>query len=131
MNAAQASGGYHPTGFLASHPAQAYGRASSCSDCHNTQSFCQDCHRQAGVVSSGRLQGGFHDAKQAFTLNHGQAARQSLESCVSCHAERDCLACHSSTRGRGFSPHGPGFDGDRLKRKNPGLCVACHAAGSV
>jgi hypothetical protein len=131
MNPAHASGGYHPTGFLAGHPAQAYGRASSCSDCHNTQSFCQDCHQQAGVVSSGRLQGGFHDAKQAFTLNHGQAARQSLESCVSCHAERDCLACHSSTRGRGFSPHGPRFDGDRLKRKNPGLCIACHAAGSV
>ena len=131
MSAAQGSGGYHPTGFLASHPAQAYGRGSSCADCHNTQSFCQACHQQAGVVASARLQGGFHDSKQFFALNHGQAARQSLESCVSCHAERDCLACHSATRGRGFNPHGPGFDGDRLKRKNPGLCVACHAAGSV
>ncbi|HVX88509.1 MAG TPA: cytochrome c3 family protein [Gemmatimonadales bacterium] len=130
-DAAQGNGGYHPAGFLASHPAQAYGRVSSCSDCHNTQSFCQDCHRQAGVVASGRLQGGFHDSKQGFALNHGQAARQGLESCVSCHAERDCLACHSATRGRGFNPHGPGFDGDRLKKKNPGLCVACHAPGSV
>ena len=130
-DAAQGAPGYHPTGFLASHPAQAYGRGASCADCHNTQSFCQDCHRQAGVVAQRRLQGGFHDSKQGFALNHGQAARQSLESCVSCHAERDCLACHSATRGRGFNPHGPGFDPDRLKRKNPGLCVACHAAGSV
>ncbi len=126
-DAATRAGSYHPTGFLASHPAQAYGRQSSCADCHNTQAFCQDCHRQAGVVASARLQGGFHDSKLAFSLGHGQAARQSLESCVSCHAERDCLACHSSTRGRGFDPHGPGFDADRLKKKNPGMCVACHA----
>lgn len=121
------AGSYHAAGFLVSHPAQAYGRQSSCADCHNTQSFCQDCHRQSGVVASARLAGGFHDSKQAFALNHGQAARQSLESCVSCHAERDCLACHSSARGRGFNPHGPGFDAERLKRKNPGMCVACHA----
>ena len=60
-----------------------------------------------------------------------EPARQALESCVSCHVERECLTCHSQVRGRGFSPHGPGFDGERLKRKNPGLCVACHAAGSV
>ncbi len=126
-DAATRAGSYHPTGFLASHPAQAYGRESSCTDCHNTQAFCQDCHRQAGVVASARLRGGFHDSKQAFSLGHGQAARQSLESCVSCHAERDCLACHSSTRGRGFDPHGPGFDAERLKKKNRGMCVACHA----
>jgi hypothetical protein len=126
-DAATPAGSYHPTGFLASHPAQAYGRASSCADCHNTQAFCQDCHRQSGVVASARLQGGFHDSRQAFVLGHGQAARQSLESCVSCHSERDCLACHSSARGRGFDPHGPGFDAERLKRKNPGMCVACHA----
>ena len=126
-DAATRAGSYHPSGFLASHPAQAYGRESSCADCHNTQAFCQDCHRQAGVVASARLRGGFHDSKQAFSLGHGQAARQSLESCVSCHAERDCLACHSSTRGRGFDPHGPGFDAERLKKKNRGMCVACHA----
>ena len=126
-DAATRAGSYHPTGFLASHPAQAYGRQSSCADCHNTQAFCQDCHRQAGVVASARLQGGFHDSKQAFSLGHGQAARQSLETCVSCHSERDCLACHSSARGRGFDPHGPGFDAERLKKKNRGMCVACHA----
>jgi hypothetical protein len=130
-DAAQGSGSYHPTGFLVRHPAQAYGRETSCASCHNTQSFCQDCHAQSGVTASARLSGGFHDARQAFALGHGQAARQSLESCVSCHSERDCLSCHSATRGRGFDPHGPGFDAARLKRKNPGMCVACHAPGSV
>ena len=123
--------GFHPRGFLASHPAAAYARTTSCADCHNTQSFCQDCHLQSGVTATSRLRDGFHDGRQAFLFGHGQAARQSLESCVSCHAERDCLTCHSSARGRGFDPHGPGFDGAQLKRKNPGLCAACHAAGTV
>ncbi|HEU4569488.1 MAG TPA: cytochrome c3 family protein [Gemmatimonadales bacterium] len=126
--AAGERGGYHPRGFLASHPAQAYARATSCAECHNTASFCQDCHVQSGVVASGRLRGGFHDGRRSFLFGHGQAARQSLETCVSCHAERDCLTCHSSVRGRGFDPHGPGFDPRRLRDKNPGLCSACHGA---
>jgi hypothetical protein len=89
--------------------------------------FCTNCHVTAGVVSSGSLRGtGYHDAKQAFLLNHGQAARQSLESCVSCHSERDCLTCHSSVGGRNYNPHGPGFDAATLRRKNPSMCTACH-----
>lgn len=116
--------GYHAPGWLMGHPAQAYTRAVTCSDCHNTAQFCADCHRQAGVVAGGRqLAGGFHDAKRAFVGGHGQAARQSLESCVSCHVENDCLACH-----RSFKPHGSGFDAARLRRKNPQMCVPCHGA---
>jgi hypothetical protein len=29
-------------------------------------------------------------------------------------------------RGRGFNPHGPGFDPERMLRKHPQLCIACH-----
>ena len=123
---AGASGGYHPAGFLVSHPAEAYARESSCAECHNTQGFCQDCHRTAGVTATGRLRAGFHDAQGAFLLSHGQAARQGLETCVSCHAERDCLTCHSAAGGRGFDPHGPGFNAAQLRAKNPTMCVACH-----
>jgi hypothetical protein len=126
-DAAQASPDYHPAGFLTTHPAAAYSRQTSCSDCHNQVEFCTNCHVTAGVVSSGSLRGtGYHDAKQAFLLNHGQAARQSLESCVSCHSERDCLTCHSSVGGRNYNPHGPGFDAATLRRKNPSMCTACH-----
>lgn len=123
---AGATGGYHPAGFLTRHPAEAYARESSCAECHSTQGFCQDCHRTAGVTASGPLKAGFHDAQGAFLLSHGQAARQGLETCVSCHAERDCLTCHSANGGRGFDPHGPGFDAAQLKKKNPTMCVACH-----
>ncbi len=121
------SGGYHPAAFLTRHPAAAYARESSCSDCHNAQQFCASCHAQAGMTANRPLgTGNYHDAKRSFLFGHGQAARQELESCVSCHAERDCLTCHSSLRARRFNPHGPGFDPNRLRRKNPQMCAACH-----
>ena len=69
---------------------------------------------------------GYHDGNRQFFLGHGQAARQALESCVSCHVERDCLTCHSVVRGRSFDPHGPGFDPVQMLKKNPQLCIACH-----
>jgi hypothetical protein len=122
------SAGYHPDGFLARHPASAYARESSCSDCHNVGVFCSSCHAQAGLVASGVLRSGYHDARPFFLVGHGQAARQGLESCVSCHAERDCLTCHSAVGGRRFNPHGPGFDGARMRRKNFAMCTVCHGA---
>jgi Doubled CXXCH motif (Paired_CXXCH_1) len=124
---AASASGYHPRGFLARHPALAYTRETNCSDCHNTGSFCVSCHAQAGLRSTGILvASSYHDAKRFFGLGHGQAARQSLETCVGCHVERDCLTCHASLGGRRFNPHGPGFDAARLKRKNPQMCTACH-----
>jgi hypothetical protein len=119
---------YHPTGFLVRHPSAAYARQTTCADCHNTQQFCVSCHAQAGLNARRSLGSStFHDGRAGFIVGHGQAARQSLESCVSCHVERDCTACHSSVgRGFRFSPHGPGFDPVRLRRRNPELCIACH-----
>ena len=119
---------YHPQNFLTRHPSAAYTRDASCSTCHNPAQFCQSCHQQSGLVANSRLGlAGYHDAFRGFSLGHGQAARQSLESCAGCHAERDCTACHSAVGGGfRFSPHGPGFDADRLRSKNPSLCVACH-----
>lgn len=122
---------FHPRNFIARHPSAAYARVANCSDCHNTAQFCQDCHKQAGLVAQSRLgRAGYHDGFRGFSLGHGQAARQSLETCVACHAERDCAACHASAvaGGFGFSPHGPGFNAARARAKNPSSCVACHGA---
>jgi hypothetical protein len=74
------------------------------------------------------MRAGYHDARSFFVSGHGGAARQSLESCVSCHTERDCLPCHSAQGGRRFNPHGPGFDAERLRRKNFQMCTVCHGA---
>jgi decaheme cytochrome c component MtrC/MtrF-like protein/doubled CXXCH motif protein len=118
--------GYHPTSFLARHPAAAYARETNCSDCHNTAGFCASCHATAGLVAKARLRPGYHDANNFFIVGHGQAARLNLESCVSCHAERDCLTCHSALGGQRADPHGPGFDANRLIKKNPQMCTTCH-----
>ncbi|HZJ02034.1 MAG TPA: cytochrome c3 family protein [Gemmatimonadaceae bacterium] len=119
---------YHPANFVTRHPSSAYSREANCADCHNPAQFCQSCHQQSGLVATGRIgTAGYHDAFRGFSLGHGQAARQSLESCASCHAERDCTACHSAVSGGfRFSPHGPGFNAARMKSKNPSLCIACH-----
>jgi len=129
-NAAARGAGYHPDGFIARHPASAYTREASCSDCHNVGAFCTSCHARAGLTASGGgvLRSGYHDARRFFVVGHGQAARQGLESCVSCHAERDCLTCHSALGGRRFNPHGPGFDATRLRRKAFAMCTVCHGA---
>src|SRR5213075_138881 len=111
---------------LVAHRAAAYARETSCMDCHSERSFCATCHEQSGLVASRGLRTGYHDARPFFVSGHGGAARQSLESCVSCHAQRDCLPCHSAQGGRRFNPHGPGFDADRLKRKNYPMCTVCH-----
>lgn len=120
--------GYHPAGFLSRHPAAAYARESSCNDCHSDRSFCAACHQQSGLVANRRLRTSYHDGNRFFSAGHGGAARQSLESCVSCHAERDCLPCHSAVGGRHYNPHGPGFDAERLRRKNIQMCTVCHGA---
>jgi hypothetical protein len=127
---AAAQAGYHPADFLSRHPIAAYSQEVSCASCHNTSQFCQTCHQQSGIVAAAVLgtKANFHDAKGAFLLGHGQAARQSLESCVSCHAERDCLTCHSVQGGRGFNPHGPGFDAERLRKRNSQMCSVCHGS---
>jgi hypothetical protein len=126
--AASGGPGYHPADFLARHPSAAYSRETSCSDCHNNRAFCTDCHQSAGLVTRGELRSGYHDAKQFFLLGHGQAARQSLESCVACHAEADCLSCHSAQGPYRLNPHGPDFDARRLKDKNVVQCSVCHGA---
>ena len=126
---AAAGPGYHGADFLTRHPAAAYARETRCSDCHNVGSFCAKCHEAAGLVSGGRpLRAGYHDGSRFFSVGHGQAARQSLETCIGCHVERDCLTCHSAVGGRRFNPHGPGFDAARMRRKNPEMCTACHGA---
>lgn len=121
-----ADAGYHPPNFLARHATQAYGRSMECSTCHDTEAFCRDCHTQIGMGSEGRLGPSFHDGQPLWFLRHGQAARQSLESCASCHQQRDCLQCHSTLGAFQVNPHGPGFDAEGYAERNREICFACH-----
>lgn len=123
---ARTGASFHPPNFAARHPAEAWGRTLECSSCHDTQAFCRACHTQAGMTSSGRLGSGFHDAQPLWLLRHGQAARQGLESCASCHAQRDCMQCHSQLGSFQISPHGKDFDPERFRGRNQQVCFACH-----
>lgn len=122
----QRRAGFHPENFVQRHSSAAYGSRLECSNCHSRQNFCQACHIQRGTGSSGRLGPGFHDGQPLWLLRHGQPARQSLESCVSCHTQADCLQCHSQTGAFRVSPHGPGFDPEAAADRNRQVCFACH-----
>jgi hypothetical protein len=125
---APASPGFHPRNFTAQHASAAYGRRLECSTCHETRTFCRSCHIQQGMRAEGRLDPGFHDAQPLWLLRHAQAARQGLESCTSCHTQKDCLQCHSQLGAFGVNPHGPDFDAARVQKRNPLICFACHVS---
>lgn len=117
---------FHPRNFTTQHASAAYGRRLECSTCHETRTFCRSCHIQQGMGSNARLGSGFHDAEPVWLLRHAQAARQGLESCTSCHTQRDCMQCHSEIGAFGVNPHGPNFDARRVQKRNPLICFACH-----
>jgi hypothetical protein len=123
----QTRGGFHPANYMLRHSAEAFGRRLDCASCHSTELFCRDCHTSSGRGTTGRRLGPtYHDAEPVWLLRHGQAARQTLESCTSCHTQRDCMQCHAQTGAFRVSPHGPGFDARRAQRTNPQVCRACH-----
>jgi hypothetical protein len=118
---------YHPFNFVSSHASSAYARETSCTSCHNTETFCRSCHRQSGIAgtSTSRTRGAAHGAQPLWLLQHGQAARQGLQSCAGCHQQTDCLRCHSTTTQR-VNPHGPDFDARRMAARNSLVCQYCH-----
>jgi predicted CXXCH cytochrome family protein len=120
---------FHPANFMARHSAEAYGRRLECSNCHDRRLFCADCHQSLGMspgASPGRLGPGFHDAEPLWLLRHGQPARQALESCAACHAQNECMQCHSVLGAFKVSPHGPNFDARRAQSRNAAICLVCH-----
>lgn len=124
-------GGYHPPEFLSRHQAEAFGRDAECSNCHNTEVFCRACHVENGLTGTGRLGPGYHDANPLWLLRHGQAARQNLESCASCHKQIDCTQCHGVLGAFKVSPHSASFDAERAWARSPRTCLACHVGNPL
>lgn len=119
-------GGYHPANFTVRHAADAYGRDAECSSCHEARVFCRACHAEVGVAGRRRGVSGYHDASPVWLLQHGQAARQNLESCASCHRQVDCTRCHGVLGAFKVSPHRAGFDAERAWASSARTCLACH-----
>ena len=116
---------FHTSDYVSRHAADAYARDRNCSTCHQTETFCRSCHLKSGIASRGGIEGSAHNGQPLWLLQHGEAARQGLEECTTCHQQRDCLRCHSAT-GLHMNPHGPGFDASRMQRRNAQVCRVCH-----
>lgn len=125
--------GYHPTNFVLRHGEEAFSAQTACSDCHTTEAFCTGCHQAAGfALGAGAGAGGaFHDTQPNWIIGHGQAARQGMEACASCHRQSSCLRCHSARFGLRINPHGPSFDADRVADRSTMSCGICHFAAQL
>jgi hypothetical protein len=118
---------FHPANFAARHGVDSYTAAAECASCHNREVFCRSCHTGLGLSASAAAQtGAFHNRQPLWLLQHGQGARQNLESCTTCHTQSNCLRCHSEKAGWGVSPHGPSFNAKREHARNPVTCARCH-----
>lgn len=132
---------FHPNDWITLHPVPAKLSSLECSSCHHQQSFCTTCHERAGLSQSaaglqptGDLR--FHPEGWADLgpgpRHHAYWASRNIGTCVSCHREEDCIACHATPqRGGstlGLNPHPPGFaaQATAVCRKNPRVCVKCH-----
>jgi hypothetical protein len=145
----------HPSDYESLHGNDARRNTPDCSSCHRTQSFCVGCHQRTGVApdatggqlgrqarnpfGTGTQLKAFHPpgwVTEGGTSGHAQQARRNIRTCVSCHREESCLACHSAdpSRGVGVSPHGPMFGGTArcraLSSKNRRACLKCHAVSA-
>ena len=116
---------FHAVNFMSRHGASAAGREQECASCHTTETFCRECHRGQALASTGARNVVYHDRQPNWLQQHGQSARLEMQSCVSCHQQRDCTRCHSDL-GLRVNPHGPGFDAARMSKRNPQLCLTCH-----
>lgn len=127
----------HPNDWLTVHPQMARLDEPRCTSCHTTQTFCVECHARLGIspvaAPNVRSPRRFHPPPEVWTRGpvlHGREARRSMTTCTSCHAQRDCVACHGALGvGAGVSPHPPGFvrECGRLLRANDRACRTCHA----
>jgi cytochrome c7-like protein len=134
----------HPNDYLNMHAIEARMNTERCTSCHQQQSFCLDCHLRVGVAESSppnaKDSGRFHPAKSIWSDpprkpgSHGFEAERNLNACVSCHTERDCVACHGALGiGGGFDPHTSGFVGRCATQfnRNPRPCFVCHEPGDA
>jgi hypothetical protein len=116
---------FHATNFVMRHGSSAFTQDNECAACHQTQVFCRDCHSRTGRGTDAAPFGSYHTSQPNWRFGHAAAARRSIETCASCHAQSFCLSCHSARQGQGVSPHGPGFN-PAMAGKNPAMCRICH-----
>ena len=144
----------HPANWALIHPTTARKNSLECSSCHREQSFCLDCHQRSRVSDRApndnpgvrvHPDGWVSNAaagERPGPQHHKWQAQRNIRTCVSCHQESTCLACHSARSVPGFgatarlsgvNPHGSGFRArcKTMLRANPSVCEKCHEPSDV
>jgi hypothetical protein len=127
----------HPGDFLTTHAGMARRDETRCTSCHAVATFCAECHARLGLSTFSapdtRGSSRYHPPAAVWIRGpnlHGVEGRRSLQACVSCHAEDDCVACHGTgdVGGGGVSPHPPGFalGCGVILAASPAACARCH-----
>jgi hypothetical protein len=132
----------HPNDYVSLHAQDSQRNAARCGSCHSSPSFCLPCHARLGIsqISAPDVHAPrrFHPASSVWIRGpvlHAREAQRSLSSCVSCHAERDCVDCHGGKGvGAGLhSPHPAGFSAEcgQALARSPRPCLVCHRASDA
>jgi predicted CXXCH cytochrome family protein len=131
----------HDGDFIREHGVRAASARDLCSSCHSERS-CAVCHGVTVAALPSKLAfdqvrlTGLHRA--GFRARHSEEARSQPGLCTTCHTERFCIDCHTTsgvapgTASR--SPHPPGFlttgrgGGQHgiQARLDPVSCAGCH-----
>jgi predicted CXXCH cytochrome family protein len=117
---------FHAPNYGQRHAVDVFAGSGDCQSCHTTETFCRDCHSSSGVAAGAGMNAAFHTGQPMWLLSHGQAARQGMEACASCHRQQDCVQCHSAAGGWGINPHGRGFAASRTAARGSVSCRLCH-----
>ena len=147
----------HPPEWVQTHGIAVRSQQMDCTSCHREQSFCVSCHQQSGVSFEGGPRGpagnpaliakkfhppGFASLSVTGPNHHSFEAAANPESCVGCHDQKTCMACHatsnvvtpSATHPGNVDPHPPGFATStaacRAFKMAPFACAPCHGAAS-
>lgn len=129
----------HIGDYLTRHVVEARRDEPRCASCHNAATFCAECHSRLGLATfsapATRAAGRYHPPSAMWVRGpnqHAVEAQRSMQSCIGCHAESDCVVCHGDARvgGAGLSPHPPGFTArcGSMLDENASACVTCHGS---
>jgi len=124
------SGITHSLDYSLTHGLDAASKEIDCSQCHDSRQFCNECH-----VRELRLP--WQHSTITWLMDHGDAARDDIENCASCHDEQDptCsrAGCHVDRDGlAGTDPAIHPQSMSRFDRSGPWhddksyFCFQCH-----
>lgn len=119
------TGSIHNLNYRYTHGLDANSKEIDCQACHEIKPFCNDCHLRENRMP-------LNHSTLSWRQRHGDAARDDIENCASCHdaADPTCARSGCHREGSGHRIHDP--DLGRFDREGPWhddesyFCFQCH-----